>query len=205
MAVGTQVGSFQEHTFLVHFGLKSVELLMLDDLWTLAVTQRDPEAADIGRRMNTLMEQLGEQSNRVTELIESNRSVLSDGWPSMSESWQLSQEQREALDGYIEERGGLGAAGVQFAAELRDSLVDESEVLAAKIAELETHGHTTVDISRLRKMMIAVVAICVFAVPAIAVGAVAGGVLTVGLALVTGGMAEAGIVGGIAGSLILAS
>ena len=178
---------------------------MLDDLWSEAIAQGDVAATEIGRRMNTLMEQLAEDSKRVSHLIGNSKDALNHAWPYISEKWILSNEQRKALDAYFEKHGGLGTAGFALSAGLRDSLAEESASLSAKIAELEIQGHTTIDISRLGKVMIAVVGICVFAVPAIAAGAVIGGVMTVGLAVVTAGMAEAGIVGSIAGSLILAS
>lgn len=165
---------------LVEFGSSSIELLMLDDLWTEAAEGGDTKAAvALGRRMEALIRDILKQHRGgLPKLLRGQREALNAAWPDMCERWGLSYHKIQALETYFAENGGsLGDAGAALAARFSDSLEDEANSLLAKIQELEEQGKSVGDLSWRMKAMLGVLVICAFTVVAAPIGlALAGGI-----------------------------
>lgn len=180
-----------------------MDLLLLDDVWTLAVADKDEAAPQLGRAMEALIEDLRERGGRLQELMGHTRYELNASWPETRARLSVPKQQLAALDEYIKEYGGLGDAGFAIAAEFDASLAEEAELLATKIRQIESGGPSIGDLSRLRKIMLAVLAVAVFASVAIpVVTAVATGA-SVAVALATAATNLANAAVGIAGGAIL--
>lgn len=105
MALATKY-SVDDNERLLEFGVASIEVLALDDLWTDAVRDNDPAAADIGGHVSQLIQQLQEGCGGVADLLEGVRGQLNSEWVSVLESWKLSEDGAAAIQAYISEKGG---------------------------------------------------------------------------------------------------
>lgn len=195
--------SVDDLSLLMRFGLSGIELLMLDDLWTKGVESGDTSAASIGHRMEALIGDLLEQSSPVSELIRHHRAALNAGWPELSERFALSTQEKEALEGYFAEYGGLGNTGDALADGLARSLSEEAESLSAKILEMEMRGQSEGDLSRLKKIMVGVLVVCAALIPVIAAGAVLIGPMTAAGAFVLGLQQVASIGAAVAAGVLI--
>lgn len=204
MADPTGSASFNDRSVLIQFGSSCLELLMLDDLWTKAVESNDPDAVNIGRRMQRLIGDLREGRSVAANIIGQGRAVLNAAWPSLRERWNLSLDASRVLEAYFAEyRGGFGDAGAAIAADLDVGLEDELTLLSSKIEELEELGESTGDLRLRQKIALGIVGACALVVlPLLGAGAVIAGAATVGVAIFTVGVAEAGIGASIAATFL---
>lgn len=187
MALATKY-SVDDNERLLEFGVASIEVLALDDLWTDAVRDNDPAAADIGGHVSQLIQQLQEGCGGVADLLEGVRGQLNSEWVSVLESWKLSEDGAAAIQAYISEKGGLGEAGVAIARALGADLGQEVELLQVKISELDAGDISIGDLRIPTRVAIGVVAICVFVAVALPVAT--------GLALAVGGVVASTLVSG---------
>ena len=189
----------QQRYDLLQFGHNSLSLLATDELWTEAARTGDPFAPELGRQMQDLMERLMRRSNEVAALLFLTQSEVDVYWPDLRESWrQTSNREITALDWWLrtEYFGLLGTAGATVARTLGDSLADEIGLVAQGISVVEHGSPSDGDLSRNKKILIGVVAVCCLvsvALPAIAAAVMAGG-LAAGVA---SGAVQAGAVSGV--------
>lgn len=201
MGIGVGAPAVSDRSFLVEFGFGCVDLLVLDDHWTIAAGSRDPAAIEIGHHMQTLLARLREQRPRLTRLVLASRLDLNAAWPHALDRWNLGTEQKAMLDSLVAPYGGFGEAGVAAVEMLDECLAEEIASMEAKLAEIETGGPSPADLKWRSRKVLALVAICAFCIPAIAVAGVALGAVTVGVAVFEAALAEAAI----AASILLAA
>lgn len=198
------LSSLRDRYELLESGQRLLELLTLDDLWTEAASEGDSAAPEIGRRMLQLIEQLRLGTGQVERLILGERVELNAYWPELRRSWGTAGEPEvAALDQWVEQYGGLGDAGVSAASLLHGALEEEGQLIAAKVAELEAGSQSTGDLSRQKKILIGVTAVCclaVVALPAVGAAVAAGGIAA---GLFSGAAGLAGVAAGISGAAIL--
>lgn len=176
VAVAYPVGQSAE---LLQFGIDSIDLLLLDDLWTAAVKRHDADAVSLGNQMQTLLERLRPKAHRVEDLLGRRSEELNAVWPEVLSSWRVPDD-GQAIDEYLSNFGGLGDAGVIHAFDLHQVLTEELQELQHKIADLETTEGSDGDLRISRKVRIGIIAICVLAVVALPV--VGGGLAATGVA-----------------------
>src|SRR5438105_4001109 len=104
---------------LLGVGLRCLDLLALDELWTDAAKTNDPSAPVIGKQMLSLMRGLSTRSGEVGQLLLVTRYELNAYWPQLRDFWRPTAEREIlALDSWLGEDAKLGDAGVSAAKDL---------------------------------------------------------------------------------------
>jgi hypothetical protein len=192
---------------LLDFGVRCIDLLSLDVLWTEAAKAGDPAAPEIGGQMIRLIEDLRPRSGEVGELLRATRVELNAYWPHLRDFWRRSAEREiVALDKWLTaEYEGLGDAGVSIAQVLDENLAEEVKLLTAQVVELGGGLEVGGDLTGQQMIWIGVIGVCCLisvAIPYVALAIGANGLVAASFSSTVG---LAGIAAGIAGSAYFAA
>ncbi len=155
--------------------------------------------------MQSLIGELQERIDLVSDLVSNERDLLNVAWPIAIESWRLPEDSLAVLDRYFQQFGSFGDAVVAAATDLKESLWDEAQTIAQKLQDLSAGEQASGDLSFWKKVALGVlVGGALLLIPGVAVGAAVWGAVTVGEAVVGAILAEAGAAITVAAAVLFA-